>query len=779
MEHKIDEKFYKIQNKEMLELDLKKAGVAEIADVLGLTMPLVDFVECFNNEEKQNEFFQNQEEITQSRQSLIRYIKQNERFIDKPGFIFLNYLYLTEEIKYEDRSINKNIREKDYKIKKIREYLEQEPTIIIRSDYDKLNMVLYDSRDYVPTKKERPHAEEKEDALKQLEEISKEISLKTLLFLQYMTDVENIYGKFPEIGIMIRSNAISSTYFKDNKKIEEVHKYLSGEKEANDRPYSDFIPEFLKGIVENAEYIDIDKMLLMSAYRATQSLNKKISTDEDNKFAIEVLKKCYKLIKNERTQIKGEIEFEDEENKVIKYTYKDLEKDIEKRIINGRYYGNAEIETIKKLLLLGQITVADIHNKEIIELMALKNKEKNELMEKSVENAIDLYTYGAINEKQLRENMINRKLTAENIAEVIDEKILSSGDIINLYLKENIELEDTLRLKEFIKDDLKIEKLIEQYRNIEFTEDEEERKKLEKYISLFREMVVNEATPEERETIGDEIVLELGEKMTEEEITDLYRRNLIPIKTLEEWNGDIVVSKMFSQGLLKPTDAREFVDTGKIDIKTIKKDILSRNLSDEEKMALIFSLFDGENEEEIREELLQTLRISDDENNYQKNVNNVRTRGTGTSSNKKRIINIMDPCYKLNLLKKLDKDYIYTLTSDGHMILELPKLNQVIIEKMFTRNGNSVEVAVGAATYVLDIDAFHSSNIIQSNNKIDRSKLNEMRKEETATRYYHSKNWGSTIKNAFNIETSEMYTEQDKKEIDSIIERIKRTRRIK
>lgn len=779
MEFNIDERLYKVQNKGMYDLDLHKAGVAEIADVLGLTMPLVDFVECFNNEEKQNDFFQNQEEITQSRQSLIRYIKQNERFIDKPGFIFLNYLYLTEEIKYEDRSINKNIREKEYKIKKIREYLEQEPTIIIRSDYDKLNMVLYDSRDYVPTKKERPHAEEKEEALKQLEEISKEISLKTLLFLQYMTDVENIYGKFPEIGIMIRSNAISSTYFKDNKKIEEVHKYLSGEKEANDRPYSDFIPEFLKGIVENAEYIDIDKMLLMSAYRAKNALDEKISSDEDNELATEILKKCYKLIRNERTQIKGEIEFSDEANRVIKYTYKDLGNDLEKRIINGKYYGNVTVEKIKEKLLSGDITVAEIENKKILELVGLKSKEKNELMERSVENAIDLYNCGIITAEQLKRNMLSRKLTAANITEVIENNILSHEDIINSYINGNLELEETLKLKDVIKENIGIDKMVKTYREIELTENEEERKKLEKYISLFREVVVNEATPEERETIGDEIVLELGEKMTEKEITDLYRRNLIPIKTLEEWNGDIVVSKMFSQGLLKPTDAREFVDTGKIDIKTIKKDILSRNLSDEEKMALIFSLFDGENEEEIREELLQTLRISDDENNYQKNVNNVRTRGTGTSSNKKRIINIMDPCYKLNLLKKLDKDYIYTLTSDGHMILELPKLNQVIIEKMFTRNGNSVEVAVGAATYVLDIDAFHSSNIIQSNNKIDRSKLNEMRKEETATRYYHSKNWGSTIKNAFNIETSEMYTEQDKKEIDSIIDRIKRTRRTK
>lgn len=267
--------------------------------------------------------------------------------------------------------------------------------------------------------------------------------------------------------------------------------------------------------------------------------------------------------------------------------------------------------------------------------------------------------------------------------------------------------------------------------------------------------------------------------MEEEDFFELYKRNLITINNLIEWNGDTVVSQMFSKSMIKPNDMKSLVSEESINVQKIKETLNQNKLSDEQKVMLVYTTFDREEDEALRLELLQTLNLSGDFVSPSQNQAQPRNINPDSKKqNKNRYF--MDPCYKMQLLTLIDKDYTYSITKDGHLIIECPNLNKVIIEKMFRKNihGN-IEIADSAATYILSSDIFNASNLISRDNKIDRSKLYLMCQADMADRYYHTKNWGDTLKKAFNLEHSNRYNEDTKKEIDEVIERIKKTRKLK
>lgn len=262
--------------------------------------------------------------------------------------------------------------------------------------------------------------------------------------------------------------------------------------------------------------------------------------------------------------------------------------------------------------------------------------------------------------------------------------------------------------------------------------------------------------------------------MQEEDFIELYKRNIISLETIVDWNTEEFALIMFKKGQLKPTDSKKLLNSGSVDINKIKAGLLN-GLTDEEKLSTIITMFDDEGSEAIREELFQTLRISE-EKIESKTGTSSRTKGTSARARGNEYE--LDPCYKIQLLERIDKDYTAKLTKDGHMIFELPNLNKVIIEKMFKRTKNGIVNSTGAATYILDLDTLNSEDII-IDEKINRSRLYELAKESKVKRYYHTKNWGDAIKEIFDIEHSTRHTPEDKKQIDDIIEKTKRTRRLR
>ena len=64
------------------------------------------------------------------------------------------------------------------------------------------------------------------------------------------------------------------------------------------------------------------------------------------------------------------------------------------------------------------------------------------------------------------------------------------------------------------------------------------KKKIERYFSIYREVRISGKSSEEKDQIGNDIILELGDDMQEEDFIELYTRNIITLETIIDWNTE-------------------------------------------------------------------------------------------------------------------------------------------------------------------------------------------------------------------------------------------------
>lgn len=764
-----------------MKKDLSKMGIEEVITTIGLYMPITDLIECFTDERKINELMERETNLNQF--EIIQYIKNNQKYFDMNRFLFANYLVISGKKPIEGVDLKGKISGRQEKIEMLEEYLKDHPTVIVNTNYTKVQSEVYDSRDYSSLEQRKKHFTEMKKALEKIKRIDEKAGFDSFLMIQILTDMERIYCKVPDLGDGMRSNIIINTHRNDKGITKQELIALLNSRTISGKSFLDYIPHFKEELMKNAEYIDWDKFLILSAYRAKSVLEvtKHEEYPESNQeILINIMQVALEEIENPKARVSGKIELMSGELKDIRYTAKDIAKDLKEKVIDGKYYGKAELDKLREELLSGKIKISDIYSKKIIGLINLSEKEKQECMHQSYENAIDLYRNEFITYEEFKDYLSSTNLEKEAVITIASlkkdegEPVLTDQELLELYLNGNIELE-AIKEIERVKTLITETELIENYKKLKNCTPEE-KKKIERYFSLYREIKISGKTDEEKNEIGNNIILELGDDMQEEDFIELYTRNLITLETIVDWNTEEFALIMFKKGILKPTDSKKLLNSGKVDINKIKAGLLN-GLTDEEKLSTIITMFDDEGSAEIREELFQTLRISEEERPEPKSQTINRQRGNGEKTRGREYE--FDPCYKFQLLAQIDKDYRTKLTKDGHMIFELPNLNKVIIEKMFKRTKHGISNANGAATYILDLDTLNSEEIVTEEKTTNRSKLYELAKIGKVSRYYHTKNWGDTIKEIFDIEHSSRHTPEDKKKIDDIIEKTKRTRKLR
>lgn len=776
-----------------MERDLSKLGIRDVIMEIGLYLPTLDVIQCFTDEKVMVELFENQDKMNQY--DVVDFIEKNQKKFNMNRFIFANYLMMSGKKTIDGLDLRGKVTNRELKMKKIEEHLATHPIILLDANGLTMQTQVYDSRDYCRPSKAKAHMDEVKAGLERLKEIDDKIDIEYLLLIQVLTDIGAAYCTVPELGSAMRENIIVNT-FKDEEGItrEELLSILNGNA-TREKSFIEYMPQFIKELQENAEYIDWDKFLLVSAYRAQDTLDRMKLEDfpEGNVEAlIKIMQTAVECTKNPKARIRAKLEMMEGGPKEVKYTVKDIEKALNERVIDGIYYGKAEIAHIKEEVLNGKKKISSIKNAKIIELLNMNPKEKRECMNQHQGNAIYLFKNGFIKQKELKqyasENILEDKTVEEllGIKNENGEDLLSSEEILELYLNGNMSLNSVIKAEK-ISPLVTEAELVRKYRDLENCTPEE-KSRIERYFSLFRAVKLTGKDEETKREVANNVVIELGDSMEEEDFIELYKRNIVDLETIIDWNSQEFAVDMFKKGILKPADSKKLANNGTVSVNKIKAGLLS-GLTDEEKISVIITMFDEENQQELRDELFQTLGILDDEktesdeSNGKKKKdqeNEVEPKPTPKPPAPKGNSYEFDPCYKIQLLSLIDKDYRPRLTLDGHMIFELPNLNKVIIEKMFRKNKEGKIVnANDAATYVLDLDTLNSENIISKTDKIDRSQLYRLAKNKKVVRYYHTKNWGDTIKEAFDIEKSERHSKQDKKQIDEIIERSKRTRKLR
>ena len=548
----------------------------------------------------------------------------------------------------------------------------------------------------------------------------------------------------------------------------EKYEVLLGSKE--------YLETFVDVIKQNSRYIDIDKLLLIVAFRYIDRLERDRATmTEDN---IDLIYSALRYMINEikpGTSLEG-IFLDDDHS--TNYSLEQLKFDIF-RFAKGRYIKRLESEELKNRLLANEVLLKDVDENELM-LLTMKGEEICLLIENSDENAIYLMDKQIINGN----DMVIILSTIENCSErlfifMCQKNILSAEQIIDLFENGIISAEYILKIKDtqlfeeinnYGKQQIK-----ELYIGMSDKKDDNENTSLElfnKYATLYKALNL---TGKSEEELFDEAfkLISSFDDIDSDMLQELYQFGIIPLEAAADWGVNLI--DMLSSNSLKPTDLKKLYGKEIISIENIRNVILNGGLLYEEKLDLIYSTFDGDSKEEsaIREELVELLETGE---SYRASINGKRGSISKEQSFKSREY-ITDPHARWKLISLLDKDYSKKFLPtgkeimDGHRVFLLPNQDKIVIEKMHEKRYGRKVSAYGSATYIMDTEEFFKSmELIIVDGAINRTALRKLFEGEKAKKIIHTKNWGENVKEYFNINAeNERYTEEDIIAIDKAI----------
>lgn len=172
--------------------------------------------------------------------------------------------------------------------------------------------------------------ETEKQAMRRMKQIDDEVNMDYMLGIQELTDIENVYCNDSNLGRTMRKNIILK-FAKQGKKLNErqIDELLHGGNIKISREA--ILPYFRDKIVAEAQHIDWDKFLLLSAYRAKRLLTSTSNTNmtpEKADLLRKIMKAAQKLLIDTNIHISTTIDTEAGNKVAISYSYNELVNDI-------------------------------------------------------------------------------------------------------------------------------------------------------------------------------------------------------------------------------------------------------------------------------------------------------------------------------------------------------------------------------------------------------------------------------------------------------------------
>lgn len=470
----------------MKESDIKKMSLAEINRKMGVCVQTNELSVIMNTND--TEFLQRFLDNVGSTENLYQYIQSqiqgDEDKIDKLAIIIVtlnnyikNYNGIISSIRSTGNGTIEDVKDREALFK---EYIEEAKKVL--KDIKKRVYILkfpnpkesyleiLDSQELVTGRK-------KEQNRRTLQELKKQgLEMEDIANAIVLTDLGGLICD-PELGELIRYEAFYNTgapkglIQKENKTLITPEEHIDSLR--NEMSYEEMLPYVVQALEDSIEYIDLDKLLLCSAYRLIDLLESEVELYEhDEEEIARRLKIIHNYLKGKNVKIQGRIEkqiFDSEEEEYeytdVSYRAKDLEKDMQK-YRGTKYFGKNRLNAIKTKLLSGEIKFRDLEYKEI----KLNTEEKISVAVASDENYLYLIENGLVEGNAINKiNTMRSDLSSECIQALYERQLLSDEEIIELYLQGKVELEILSLLD--IKTKVRVEDIF-----LEFsTEDNEDR----------------------------------------------------------------------------------------------------------------------------------------------------------------------------------------------------------------------------------------------------------------------------------------------------------------
>ena len=746
------------------------------------------------------------------------FFERHSKSIDKEAYVFYTLKTIQEGNVGKFEEISKKCKEalKDSK------FMHFEPYKFSKWNGDEIRCVT--AQDLIGMQR-KPNENEKMNRVKKLAE---KIDFQSLFSINSTSEMNTIYGKnldlnayITKLGMIDALNEIAQLPIKEKIKIlddsntqrlsELIEQYRGKIEDSTMEKFFLRIPEYVQ---KYPEQFDLDKILIIAAYRINYYLEKSKLTIEDNKEFAKALKIIRDNIDSRSVSVTGLTANDGSNQGKEKYSYKALVEACKRITEDGIYVSSVEEMIIRDDLESDPSVILEI-NPEIFKIIKFTTRDYIDMVDKkpgilgylvennlitnseldrflkrsniAEEDFIDLMNKDLLTKTQMEAYIKKEGHVTENVFRILEEKkIFNVNEKLNYYINGIIELELLNSVPE--KEKKEIAELLSPEELINLYKNPSKQAEYMRYASLFRTMVLTEKSKEEKIDIAEQMIENLGMDVDEENLIKLYQEHLIPLKTLENWTGSYVITQMMRNAMLKPIDVKEICSDGNYEcLFEIMKDA---GIKRKNKLAILYTTFSGDGDglteeqinlkEEAKKKCLKYLDLSDKNTRTSQSTSMVRiSRGNGESE--KRNEYISDPFARWNLIELLDREFSYEILDQGMMIFRCPHLNNgtIILEKMFRKD----EPDYARATKVLNIsieDFEKIKNDLIINGDIPVAAVDSHPALNGITQsIWHGAAWGQRMADLFGYSTDLRREPENIQRIDETIERIKNSRKLR
>ena len=450
-----------------------------------------------------------------------------------------------------------------------------------------------------------------DEAFKEYKTRDKEKSygFKMILCSLFFSDVEEIFVD-REFGYNVLKMLLDNEIMKEQgitldclekTRLEHLEKYTEWRKNVK---FRNLLPELEKVIKENIQYVKIDKLLLISAYRFQQVLEQEMIKGEDTIDYKDVFEKIKKILDDMKCtnkvyplhlQVMSKNPNVSDRYQTVEYSTKDIKNCLSRYTSKG-FISIEHINKVKEDIKTGKITLNDINDEEIDKIFS--KKELEEIATQNDENFI--YVFQKLNWE--KENIINKLISKGNCSDYLLDYFISEGtlkekDIIDLYMKSIVTLEQIENLGERVDLSSKIsaQRLNELYiKNKQGNENENTESEYDRYLALYKQVSQKwekESKEEHSNILLEQIVEQIDGKKINKYLEEYFVQGVITADTIRSWCGiekmDELTLNCYQKKLINLDNIKELINTGNISTKIIERIVTHSNTNYEQRMAII------------------------------------------------------------------------------------------------------------------------------------------------------------------------------------------------
>lgn len=450
----------------------------------------------------------------------------------------------------------------------------------------------------------------------------------------------DLYEVFPDeqFGDSIRTMILENKILNENLMTKEELEHL---REANSKAYIDMIDSLkFKDILcdtkrvlrEYVEYIDIDKLLMISAYRFRNLLENKEIKPEDIMTVKVILCEALKSISNDKMVLNCKLQDPKDDSyalEEVRFSVKDLKQCL-KQFTSNSYLTQAGIKEYKEKLNNGELSLCDV-NPESIDIIFTQSE-----LEKLANLNDDNFNYVSKKLHWNKDEILQRikskgSCSSTLLRDLVNDQIVSANDIVELYMSGIIGLNQIGETKRDI--DLSGEispNKLNQYYNESVRQEskkQNEENDFDKYLALYKEVLIkdNQKEIEHHSSILMEIVVEEYKEEEREsyiqKVERYYTEGILTLNSLIEWDDERTITRLYNDKLITLEDIRQLVKDKKLSFDYMSNKYsqmaFDKNIDYDERLGYIKTGYVGE--EDVFKLFEKNLIFEDDLNQLARN----------------------------------------------------------------------------------------------------------------------------------------------------------------